>query len=377
MPDKKDKKEKQFDYFTAPVRCHQKRRVQLAAKRREEEPEEEEEDDLEVEGDEEDGLEVEGALEAAEDGEGEQLDGEGLESSSSAEPWQPRRLTVEEMDQRIVLGTVTLEELQEWWATNPAMPLLKPDTFDYGTLSSEPNSGDATKASEQAAAAAAEPASQREHAEALLAGLPGIRREGRPEPPELHNNDPFAAPPPLKVYESPPLHSGQVPLDEWELRAIMEKRRRKEQQQADWMRRRSEIGMYPSVAADWRSDVRIRDTGDPTAPTYREWSHKEIWDLITLGGKAVDPRLVKITVQDPLAPSDAVAEGAKYVPEAEEWLEEHGMLLRPEDEEEVADKQQEEAMLASEFTDFDEEYLPSALGGAAASYDAGSAGDDY
>ena len=38
------------------------------------------------------------------------------------------------------------------------------------------------------------------------------------------------------------------------------------------------------------------------------------------------------------------------MPEAEEWLEEHGMLLRPEDEESVADKQQEEAMLASEFS---------------------------
>ena len=114
-----------------------------------------------------------------------------------------------------------------------SMPLLKPGTFDYGTLSSGPDSAAAIEASELPAAAAdAEPPSQREHAEALLAGLPGIRREGRPEPPELLNSDPFAAPPPLKVYESPPLHSEQVPLDEWELRAIMEKRRRKEQQHA-------------------------------------------------------------------------------------------------------------------------------------------------
>ncbi len=74
---------------------------------------------------------------------------------------------------------------------------------------------------------------------------------------------------------------------------------------ADWMQQRSEIGMYPIVAADWRSDVRCRDTGDPTDPVYREWTHKEIWDLITLGGKAADPRVVRVTVEDPLARAGA------------------------------------------------------------------------
>ncbi len=71
------------------------------------------------------------------------------------------------------------------------------------------------------------------------------------------------------------------------------------------------------------------------------------------GRDAAHPRCHRVTVSLTAASlrcADAVAEGAKYVPEAEEWLEEHGMLLRPEDEEEVADKQQEEAMLASEFT---------------------------
>ena len=99
------------------VATQQTRRAQLAAKRRDAEPEQEEEDDLEDDLEEEDGLE--GELEAAE---GQELDGEGLESSSSAAPWQPRRLTLEEMDERLVQGlsrgTMSLEELKEWWATN-------------------------------------------------------------------------------------------------------------------------------------------------------------------------------------------------------------------------------------------------------------------
>lgn len=59
------------------------------------------------------------------------------------------------------------------------------------------------------------------------------------------------------------------------------------------------MGLYPSVGADWRTDVRCQDTGDPTAPTYREWTHKEIWDLITLNGVNADPRDVHVWVRDP------------------------------------------------------------------------------
>lgn len=78
----------------------------------------------------------------------------------------------------------------------------------------------------------------------------------------------------------------------------------------DWERRRSEIGMYPTVSADWRSDVRCRDPGNPTSMGYREWTHQEIWDLITLGGKAADPRAVRVSVEDPLAPGGACRAGA-------------------------------------------------------------------
>lgn len=45
-----------------------------------------------------------------------------------------------------------------------------------------------------------------------------------------------------------------------------------------------------------------------------------------------------------------MAEGAKYVPETEEFLAEVGMLIDPEDEQFIVDRQTEEALLASEFT---------------------------
>lgn len=59
------------------------------------------------------------------------------------------------------------------------------------------------------------------------------------------------------------------------------------------------MGRFPSLGADWRTDVRIQETGDPTDPVYREWTHKEIWDLITLNGRNADPRDVRLFVLNP------------------------------------------------------------------------------
>lgn len=79
----------------------------------------------------------------------------------------------------------------------------------------------------------------------------------------------------------------QVPLDEWEVRAIMEKRRANEAREAAFREWRSEVGRYPMAAADWRSDVRIRDTGNPTDPTYREWTHRWGPGWVGVGGARV------------------------------------------------------------------------------------------
>ena len=69
---------------------------------------------------------------------------------------------------------------------------------------------------------------------------------------------------------------------------------------AEWNERRSRVGQYPSLGADWRTDVRCQGTGNPTDPDYREWTHKEVWDLITMGGINADPRDVALFVRNPL-----------------------------------------------------------------------------
>jgi hypothetical protein len=56
--------------------------------------------------------------------------------------------------------------------------------------------------------------------------------------------------------------------------------------------------------------VRCADTGNPTDPQYREWTQREIWDLITQGGRNADPRDVELWVRNP---REIAGEGAVWV----------------------------------------------------------------
>lgn len=151
-----------------------------------------------------------------------------------------------------------------------------------------------------------------------------------------------------------PFRADPGPLTEWDLRASMEKKRRMKKERELWLEENARnIGRHASVASDWRTDVRITDTGNPYHPKYREWTLEEIWDLITLGGKVVDPRHVPHEVLQLGARVDFVAEGFVQEPEIPEWLDQQGKLLKEEDEADVLDKEAEEALLASEFSDFE------------------------
>ncbi|KAI3438212.1 hypothetical protein D9Q98_000649 [Chlorella vulgaris] len=149
-------------------------------------------------------------------------------------------------------------------------------------------------------------------------------------------------------------------LDEWGVRAKMEKRKRQQAERDEWNRKRALVGQYPSLGADWRGDVRCQSTGDPTAPVYREWTQREIWDLITLNGRNADPRDVALTVENPEAISDWLADGGEYRMSPEEYFESRGQLIQEEDLATIVDKDAEVALLASEFSDFDEELASSA-----------------
>jgi hypothetical protein len=85
------------------------------------------------------------------------------------------------------------------------------------------------------------------------------------------------------------------------LRAYVEKKKRKAREKAAWEASMAEVGRfeYLSVTAD--NDIRLKEHGQPA----KEWTEEEIWEFITLGGAAVDPRRVKGLVRVRL-PADHV-----------------------------------------------------------------------
>ena len=143
----------------------------------------------------------------------------------------------------------------------------------------------------------------------------------------------------------------------WDLRARMEKKERMKKEHAAWVaEKESTIGRYTFQASDWRTDVRVKDTGDPNDPEYREWTMKEIWDLIVLGGRTADPRDVPHKVMQPGSRTDFVAEGFVQQPEIPDWLAMHGKLIDEEQQGDIVDPTAESVLLASEFSDFDEDF---------------------
>ena len=154
-----------------------------------------------------------------------------------------------------------------------------------------------------------------------------------------------------------PLQPNPGTQNEWDLRASMEKRKWFEEDYMNWQKLREEtLGRYPSVSADWRTDVRIQDSQDPGATEYREWSMREIWELITQNGEAADPRDVPFKVRKPGSRTDFVAEGFVQHPDIPQWLAAQGKLMSEDDQNQVVDEEAEGALLTSEFSDFDTDF---------------------
>lgn len=236
----------------------------------------------------------------------------------------------------------------------------------YGLESWQP--GISTAPQQQAAAAAAAGAEEGQAAattpsyEELLQQLPGLRLQLRVAAQERVGLATQEREADQIEYEDDRYPRKPEPqLDEWDLRAKMEKRRRQQHEMQEWNERRSRVGQYPSLGADWRTDVRCQGTGNPTDPDYREWTHKEVWDLITMGGINADPRDVALFVRNPLEIADAPAQGAEYRMDPEEYFESVGRLIHEDDLAAIAaaDKDAEVALLASEFSDFDDELVGS------------------
>ncbi|KAK9916554.1 hypothetical protein WJX75_004063 [Coccomyxa subellipsoidea] len=112
---------------------------------------------------------------------------------------------------------------------------------------------------------------------------------------------------------------------EWDYRAFMEKRRRHEQQYADFVRRQNAVGQYEYLNISPMNDHRfLSNYIDQTGELPGRATHEEFMNLITNNGRSVHPNAVSIREQDPLATSDWFQEGVHYVPETEEFLSDLG-----------------------------------------------------
>jgi hypothetical protein len=152
-------------------------------------------------------------------------------------------------------------------------------------------------------------------------------------------------------------------LTEWDLRAAAETKKWFDDDYQQWQEHRKQtIGQYPSMASDWRTDVRISESLDPAEVDYREWTMKEMWDLITQNGQAADPRDVPFQVRKPGSRTNFVEEGYSYNPSIPEWLDMQGKLMKEDDTGSGGSGKRdghgidEAALLASEFSDFDADF---------------------
>lgn len=157
--------------------------------------------------------------------------------------------------------------------------------------------------------------------------------------------------------DSLPLTPDRGHVSEWDLRASMETKRWFERDYEQWQKHNEEtIGNYPFVASDWRTDLRIQESLDPAEVDYREWTMKEIWDLITQNGEAADPRDIPFEVRKPGSRTNFVTEGYVHHPDIPEWLEAQGKLMHEQDAKDIVDDEAEAALLTSEFSDFDNDF---------------------
>lgn len=112
-----------------------------------------------------------------------------------------------------------------------------------------------------------------------------------------------------------------------DLRAISEKKMKKELMDLEWQRRQAKIGKltYPDPGQDARL-TRF-------AWQYRDWSDEEIRNLITNNGINCKPEDHQGIVENPLVPVDHVnVLGIKYIEEVEDFLDRIGHLGKPEED---------------------------------------------
>lgn len=149
--------------------------------------------------------------------------------------------------------------------------------------------------------------------------------------------------------------------DEWEYRAYVEKYGRLRRERDEWNRRRAAIGEHRGMVVDDRVDLRLQMKWDKPEP---DWTHEQIFNLITLDGTAAMPADIAVKVQDPLGRADMQELGGKYLESTEEYLRRIGHLMeRPPTQEDLVDLGV--TQLAGDFEGFEQEQAEDVAGAAA------------
>ncbi|KAL6749868.1 hypothetical protein V8C86DRAFT_769159 [Haematococcus lacustris] len=134
----------------------------------------------------------------------------------------------------------------------------------------------------------------------------------------------------VDVWDDPPVspekEEENPQLSVWDIRARAEKKRYRELMDIEWRRRQSKVGK--AVYADNSNDVR----GFQYQWQEREFSHEEVYALITQNGNACKPEEYQAYVDNPLLVADLPnVMGVHYIEETEDFLERIGHLGKPED----------------------------------------------
>lgn len=139
----------------------------------------------------------------------------------------------------------------------------------------------------------------------------------------------------ISTWDAPPVFPERTPPNPMysycDLRAVAEKKARKDMMDREWRRRQEQLVGRLQYPDPYKSDVRFEHFGKDFQEL--EWSEKRINNLITLGGVAARPEDHGAMVENPLVCIDYVQTmGVHHVEETEDFLESIGHLATPEDE---------------------------------------------
>ncbi|KAK9842617.1 hypothetical protein WJX84_002046 [Apatococcus fuscideae] len=111
--------------------------------------------------------------------------------------------------------------------------------------------------------------------------------------------------------------------DPWTLRAIMEKRKLKEREDALWRARKAQKYSHRHLNVSAFTDYRCRDEDEEPA---RHYSHDEIMNIITGDWKNANPFTVEHQCNNPISRADWAREGIERPPETDEWIRDAGLM---------------------------------------------------